>query len=149
MFADCPVNTEISYGLIPDDFPSLDDNAEVGRYVELKFGDDDRLRGKPLVFTKTGVKEKSQIHIEPGGTEVTRTEYFILMAVDQEQTFFPQRFVKMLSVVMTNRCVDVVRMRDNRDEIFEVLFGKDFHAKPVQGIAPGEKAFSFRLLAPT
>jgi hypothetical protein len=164
MFSDHPVNVEIPYGYKPDKFPSLDANAEIGRYLQLKIGDEDRLRGRgPLIFTQAGFGGKSQVQLEPSETKVNIVEYRTLMAVGEKQELLPQRFVKIISVSITNQCAPYLKIRvgkrdikasfsetpgDEVEEELDVSYGRPYKADPVQGIAPGENAFAFRLSAP-
>jgi len=166
MFTDQPVSVELTYGYVPDKFPSLGPDVEIGRYLQLLIGDEDRLRGRgPLIFTEEGIRERSQVHLAPSGKTVIRTEYITLMAVGEEQRIVPQRFVQLLSVEIKNQCARLVKIRiertgvsgeervglsvpDYNGEVLDLFFGRTYRAPPVQGISPGEKGFSFRLLPP-
>jgi Caspase domain len=148
MFSDHPVNFELSYGYRPDNFPSLDDNYEIGKYIRITVGEEDLLPDGPLRIPKDGIQGNTQVQVEPLGTMVLKTEYVVLMAIGEDQLILPKRFVKVLAVTMTNQCTSVVKILDFDNKLMILRYRRKYEPIPVQGIAPGEKGFGFKLAAP-
>jgi hypothetical protein len=162
MFGHYPINFEVSYGYRPDNFPSLSPNTEVGRYIRIIVGKEDLLRERgPLQIPRDGIRQKTLLEMAPGETSVLKTEYVVLMAVGEEQSFRPQRFVNMLAVGITNHAAAAVRIcvekrepntpngKSDANEEIVLLFNREYRPSPVQGIGPGEKGYSFRFLPPS
>lgn len=166
MFSDQEVNFEVLYGVRPDDIKELEPNAEIGRYIKIIIGDQDVLRGLgPVKFSQDGIVRRSQVALGPLEKMVFRTDYEILMATGKEQGIRPQRFVKVLGASISNTCTTGVKIRVEKREMARpavgpevdpgcpmeelvVHYGRTYYAAPVQGIAPGERAFCFTLLPP-
>jgi hypothetical protein len=151
MFSDHPVNVQLSYGYDPaNDFPDLPKEYVVGRYFQLKVGDEDRLQDRgPLTITNKRMEQKLNVQIEPLGRIAFRTEYVCLRKIGEPQRMRPHRFLALLTVAITNRLdVPITRIRNEAGQEIDLFFGREYPVNPIQGVSPGEVAFSFVLLPP-
>jgi hypothetical protein len=147
---------DVSYGFRPDRFKHLSDDAEVGRYTSICIDGADQLRGRgPVKVPQAGFSDKLQIVIPPGGTLLLETAYTVLMAANEEQRIRPQRFVQLFQVKVTNRSSVAPKLTaapaaggEGPEEARTLFFARPYQPHPIQGVAPGEVAFTFRLGAP-